>query len=232
MARRRLLIWALPACLYAIFVFWYTDFGGPLDSIEISSYLEKFEAAGVPAETRERIHRFMESDSGRQFLMLNVIDFSEDPPDVAGAEPGESAEALMGRYMEHMYAELLKRACHPVLMGVAVHEAMDLVGVDQLTGAGQWNLGAFMRYRSRRTFMEIVTIPETRSRHAFKVAALDKTIAFPVETELYLGDPRWLLGLLALSGAALLDLAVIQRRRRLVSKPSSAAPDLGNGDLQ
>ncbi|MFP6656055.1 MAG: hypothetical protein VCB25_10545 [Myxococcota bacterium] len=212
MARIRLLIWAIPGCLYAIFVFWYTDFGGPLDATEISSYLERFEKSGVPAEARDRIQRFMENDSGRQFLMLNVIDFSEHPPDVVGAEPGESAEELMGRYMEHMFAELLKRACHPTTMGIAVHEAMDLVGVDRLEDAEQWNLGALMRYRSRRTFMEIVTIPETRSRHAFKVAALDKTIAFPIETELYLGDPRWLLGLMALSGAALLDLAVVRRR--------------------
>ena len=106
---------------------------------------------------------------------------------------------------------------HPAIVGIAVHDAMDLVGVDQLEGAEQWNMGAFMRYRSRRTFMEVVTIPETRIRHAFKVAALEKTIAVPIETELYLGDPRWLLGLMALSSAALLDLVVIQRRRRSVS---------------
>jgi len=36
--------------------------------------------------------------------------------------------------------------------------------------------GALFRYRSRRTFLEIVTIPETLGRHVFKAAALDKTI--------------------------------------------------------
>jgi hypothetical protein len=36
------------------------------------------------------------------------------------------------------------------------------------------------------------------SKHKYKIAALEKTIAFPVETQLYLGDPRLLLGLIFL----------------------------------
>jgi hypothetical protein len=116
----------------------------------------------------------------------------------------------MDRYMEHMYAELFKRACHPVIVGDAVHTAIDLVGVDALEGAERWDMAAFFRYRSRRTLMEIITIPETRGRHAFKVAALDKTIAYPIETRLYLGDPRLLLALVLLSAAALLDRALVR----------------------
>ena len=34
------------------------------------------------------------------------------------------------------------------------------------------------------------------SKHDFKVAALEKTIAYPVETALYLSDPRFLLALI------------------------------------
>ena len=211
MNRERILVWGLPALVYATFVFWYTDFGGPLSTTEISGYLEKFEIQGVDQEALDRIRGFMESDSGRQFLMLNIIDLSEDPPNVEGAEAGESAEQLMNRYMEHMYAELFKRACHPTTMGNAVFRAMDLVGVDDLDAAERWDIAAFMRYRSRRTFMEIVTIPATRGRHAFKVAALDKTIAFPIETEIHLGDPRLILALSLFSFSALIDLIVVRK---------------------
>ena len=31
----RLLVWAVPAFLYAVFFFWYTSFGGPLTSEEV-----------------------------------------------------------------------------------------------------------------------------------------------------------------------------------------------------
>ena len=63
-----------------------------------------------------------------------------------------------------------------------------------------------MRYRSRRSLMEIVTIPETLGRHEFKMAALTKTIAFPIETRLFLGDARLLLGLILFGVAALLEI--------------------------
>ncbi len=210
MLRKRMLIWGFPAVVYAIFTFWYTDFGGPLSDAEIAGFMAKIEARGASDEMRDRMYRFMETDSGRQFLMLNVIDFTENPPDVPGAEPGESAEQLMERYMEHMYSELFRRACHPVIMGYAVHDAMDLVGVDGLKNAEHWDVAAFMRYRSRRTLMEIATNPEIRGRHAFKIAAIDKTIAYPIETEINLGEPRLLLGLMLLSGAAIFDLLLVR----------------------
>lgn len=206
---RRLWIWGVPALLYAVFFAWYTDLRGPLEPEEIERFLAAFEEQGLEAPALARVREFMEADTGRQFLMLNVIDMADDPPDVEGAEPGESAEQLMNRYMEHMLPELFRRACHPVVMGDAVHTAMDLVGIE---GAEEWTLGALMRYRSRRSLMEIVAIPETRERHDFKVAALDKTIAFPIETRIYLGDPRVLVGLILLAAAALTDLALGRRR--------------------
>jgi hypothetical protein len=70
---------------------------------------------------------------------------------------------------------------------------MDLVGIE---GAEIWDRAALMRYKSRRAFMEVVTHPNMGSKHAFKVAAMEKTIAYPVETVLYLGDPRFLLALI------------------------------------
>ena len=191
-------IWLSLLVIYAGFFLWYTDIGGKLDKEEIEFFLEKLEenasAYSVDFNTqRESIKRFMEEDTGRQFLMVNNIDMNDDPEDVEGAEPGESAERLLDRYMEHMYAQLLKRACHPVFAGNAVHPSMDLVGIE---GAEIWDQAALMRYKSRRAFMEVVTHPNMISKHDFKVAALEKTIAYPVETVIYLSDPRFLLALI------------------------------------
>ncbi len=214
MNRTRALIWGSSALLFVGFIGWYTDFAGPLDEAEIEMYLDRLEALGRDEDSLARIRRFMEEDTGRPFLMLNIIDYTESPPDVPGAEPGESAEELMNRYTAHMLVEFFKRACHPVVLGNAVFPALDLVGVESLPIAERWDMAAFVRYRSRRTLMEIVTIPETMARHEFKVAALDKTIAFPVEVELNLGDPRFLLALALIAGAALLDLALVRGASR------------------
>ena len=213
MSRRRLLVWGIPALLYLLFLSWYVDFGGPLRDDEIETHLARLAEIGFDEERRARIRAFMEEDTGRPFLMLNVIDHADAPPRVEGAPAGASAEQLMDLYMEHMYRELLRRACHPVSGGSAVFSAMDMVGVEALETAERWDMGAFMRYRSRRSFMEIITIPETHERHAFKVAALDKTIAYPVETFVDLGDLRIHVGLFLLALAALLDLATGRRAR-------------------
>lgn len=205
---RRALIWGIPALLYLAFVSWYTDFGGSLQEDEIETYLGRLEAIGFDEERLARIRQFMTEDSGRPFLMLNVIDYADDPAQLPGAPANATAEDLMNVYMEHMYRELLKRACHPVIGGGAVFAALDLVGVESLATAERWDMGAFMRYRSRRSFMDIITIPATHERHEYKVAALDKTIAYPVETFVNFGDLRVHVALFLLALAALIDLAV------------------------
>ena len=195
-------IWLAPTLLYALFFAWYTDFGGPLSDAEIDHYVNTMSRSGSEPEVIRFIEQFARQDTGRQFLMVNNIDMNEDPPDTEGAEPGESADDLMGRYMAHMIPALLIRACHPVLMGSAVYPSMDIVGIE---GAEHWDQAALFRYKSRRAFLDIVTNPAFKGEHHFKTAALEKTIAFPIETNWHLSDPRLLLGLILLALTALVD---------------------------
>ena len=209
--------WFILIFIYCTFFVWYTDLGGKLDSDEIATYLVKMqdnrEAVGFfsPAEkvkAKEQgaiIEEFMREDSGRQFFVVNNIDMSENPQDVEGAQPGEDADQLMGRYMEHMYAELFKRASHPVFLGSAVSTAIDIVGIEN---AESWDSAALMRYKSRRAFMEIVSNPKMLGKHEFKIAALNKTIAYPVETVVYLSDPRLLLGLILIIIGLIIQLRI------------------------
>ena len=194
-------VWISLLVIYSSFFIWYTDIGGKLSDEEIQYYADKFESNalkdGRVLEPRimELLQKFMEEDSGKQFLMVNVIDMSENPTFPDGTVSEESADDLMNEYMEHMYGEILKRASHPVFMGSSVNNSMDLVGIEN---AEVWETAALFRYKSRRAFLEIVTHPDMNSKHKYKIAALEKTIAFPVETQLYLGDPRLLLGFIFL----------------------------------
>jgi hypothetical protein len=140
--------------------------------------------------------------------MVNLIDAAVQPPDVPGAEPGETTEQLMGRFFEGLIPGFLGRACHPILFGTAVHPALDVFGVE---GAAEWESFALVRYRSRRDMMELVGT--LLARHEFKLAALEKHIAFPIEPRLYLSDPRLLLALVGLAGTALVD-GIRARRSR------------------
>ena len=195
--------WLILGAVYIGFFFWYTDMGGKLSQEEIQIFIKKHEQNiindGVSPDSEEFqlridfLKRFMEEDNGKQFIMVNNIEMNKNPGDVVGANPGESADQLMSRYMEYMWPNLLKRASHPIFMSNAVYQSMDLVGIE---GAETWDQAALMRYKSRRTMMEIVTNPDMMNRHGFKIAALQKTIAYPVEPFGFYSDMRVIFGML------------------------------------
>ena len=59
--------------------------------------------------------------------------------------------------------------------------------------AEQWSSVGIVRYRSRRDILAIALDPAFGTEHDFKLAALAKTIAVPIEPDLHLGDLRLLL---------------------------------------
>ena len=188
-------IWLVLIGLYAAFFSWYTSFGGPLTEEEIDRYLAHFESRepALPPDGLARLRKFMEEDTGDDFVMVNVIDMYETPLQIEGVEPGETSDEVLAKYMAYMSPALFARACHPVLYGQAANSAMDLMNAP---GMEEWTAGAGMRYRSRRDMLEIATNPAFAGSHEFKVAAMRKTIAFPIDPWIQLGDPRLVLALL------------------------------------
>ena len=188
-------IWLILIALYGAFFSWYTSFGGPLTDEEISTYMTMLENR-QPTPSPDRLammRKFMEQDTGDDFVMINVIDMYETPLQIEGVEPGESSEEVLAKYMEYMIPALFARACHPVIYGQAAARALDLMNAE---GMERWTTGAGMRYRSRRDVLEISSNPAFAGSHEFKVAAMAKTIAFPIDPWLQLGDPRLVLALL------------------------------------
>jgi len=209
LAQGRTWLWAGPAILWLLFCFWYTNTGGPLTEREIDAFIAQAERSGnsglVAADT---LRRFMQEDQGDQFLIVNLLEMA--PPGPAGE--GTPEESL-ARYMEHMFPELLSRACHPALLGPVVYRAVDLVGIED---AEDWSSVGVMRYRSRRDLMEIAFNPIFAGKHEFKIAALEKTIAVPIEPTLHFGDLRTVLFFVFFFLVVIGD-ALIYRRRTLAS---------------
>ena len=188
-------IWLVIAVIYLAFFSWYTSFEGPLTEAEIGHYLElsKEQDPDSSAEDLARIRAFMREDTGDDFVMINVIHLYDTPLQIDGVEAVETTDDVLAKYMEYMFPAMISRASHPVFQGPAVSPAMDIMNAD---GMEIWSAGAGVRYRSRRDLLEIGTNPAFAGRHEFKVAAMVKTIAFPVDPFNYLGDPRLVLALL------------------------------------
>ena len=202
-------LWLAGAVVYAAFFWWYTNTGGALSPAEIDRFTETMRQNGSAPEQIANLRRFMAEDEGDQFLMVNVIDLADTPAALPDVPADATSADLLGRYMAHMYPELFKRACHPAFAGRAVFQAMDLAGID---AAEHWTDAALVRYRSRRDLLEIGLNPIFAQKHDFKLAALEKTIAYPVEASLYLSDARLLLALVLLVVVSFLDMALWRRR--------------------
>jgi len=205
MNRRKTVIIAA-SILYGLFFFWYTNFGGPISKQEIAAAVDGLRENGLTDERIEVWKGFMETDTGNQFIMLNNLDMNPAPPKMPKTPDDATAQDLMDVYMEHMYPELLKRASHPIFFGQAVHQALDVEGIEN---ASSWSHGALFRYRSRADLIEIALNPQSKDRHEYKIAALTKTIAYPVKPTLYLSDPRLLLFLILTS---LVSIVLIIRK--------------------
>jgi len=206
---KRLILWGIPAAIWILFTAWYTDFGGPLSDEEVKKAMAYFDARdGLTLKRKQQLQAFFENDSGRQFLMVNNIQMNPSPPTMPGFDADATAEDYSSHYMEHMYPELFSRACHPVFYASGLGFAADVSGIENAEG---WDTAALFRYRSRRSFLEIITNPEIGPRHDFKLAAMTKTIAYPVETSLYLSDPRLLLFLAFGLVTAMIDIFVYGR---------------------
>jgi hypothetical protein len=196
--------------LYAAFFAWYTSFGGPLTSQEISSFVERLDR--VDPALREKLVAFMRSDTGDDFAMLNAIDLRDEPLAVPGVEPGVTSEEMLRRYSRPFLSRAILTASHPIFLGSAAAPALDVWGIE---GAERWDSGGLVRYRSRRDFMEQVVHTQGADIHGFKRAAMEKTIAYPVDPFFQAGDPRLLLALL-LAVACLLVQWRAERRSRAV----------------
>jgi len=194
-------VFGVLAGLWVLFFGWYTSFSGPLTHEEIERYVALMRDRGQPPERIALLREFLENDSGDDFVIVNAIGLAPTPAPVPGMPEGASAEQILARYMDYMWPALLLRACHPVVFGQAAGAAVDVFGIE---GAERWSQAGLMRYRSRRDMMEIATNPAFAGAHVYKVAAMTKTIALPIDPWVQLGDPRLVLFLLL----ALVGLAV------------------------
>ncbi|MEM7413441.1 MAG: hypothetical protein AAF430_24630, partial [Myxococcota bacterium] len=193
--------WLVLVTIWFAFFGWYTSFDGPLRDDEIEAYLRAAEKLEPPDPVLvETMRRFMEEDTGDDFIMLNIGKAYDEPLLVEDVEPGQSTEEVLAHYLDYVAPALISRASHPVQFGLAAGGTMDLLNAGDLR---EWGDTVSIRYRSRRDFMDFATNPRMSQVHVFKVAAIERAIAFPADPWFHFGDLRIILGLvLGLLGCA------------------------------
>jgi hypothetical protein len=101
-------IWLGAALLYVAFGGWYENWRGPLRQGEIEQFLAGMQGTpGAELNDLAVLRRFLETDDGREFLMLNLVRLA--PGDVPHPETGvpTPAPALIRRYIAGFMPALL-----------------------------------------------------------------------------------------------------------------------------
>jgi hypothetical protein len=180
--------WAFLASIYAAFYFWYGGSGDPMSPEDVERYMARLAERGADQEAKGRgperadsdvqlnLRRFLETDDGQEFVMLNLNVYRDAPKyadDVEGREAIASAAEAEDEYQRRVAPLLLSRACHPL---VGVEPAVLLGGTGDFERQ-DWSFASMVRYRSRRDFVEFILTPEFSQDVGHKWAALSRSTA-------------------------------------------------------
>lgn len=193
-------IWGAALLGYGLFALWYDNWRGPLDAQEIDVLIERARTQGhIEPDRLATVRTFLEADDGGEFFMLNLLRVQPEPIPVPGSDERRPAREVMEGYTKHFMPALFRRAGHPALIGRAAGGYVEHWGVEPDPG---WSVAGVIRYRSRRDMMELATDPAFEPAHAFKIAALANTLAFPLSPAFVVAGPRiWVALVFALLAA-------------------------------
>ena len=196
--------WSAILVLYGLFSIWHGAFEGPLTPEEIEVFVNKYQALNPEKDTK-RITALMESDDGRPKYMVNAIKLYDSPQLINGKKVGESSAEILETYTNHVFSFLLRHGSYPIYSGNAVFDAVERWGAENVD---EWTSGAIVRYRSMRVMMKMSTDPSFRQFHDYKIAAMEKTIAFPTTAVLNLASLSLIIAFLLIILALIVQLII------------------------
>lgn len=189
------IIWATAALIYGLFWSWYVGFKRIITPQEVEQTLQMVERHGFgTAKQRESLRQFLAGDDGKDFVMVNLLHLKS---------PLRESQAKLNIYQKIFLGTLIRKAGHPVLFARAASGIIENVGCDE---ADDWTAAGMIRYRSRRDFMDMLPSTLGSEHHGLKLAALEKTLAFPGSHWFMLGGPRLVVALALALGASVMQL--------------------------
>ena len=190
-------IWIAAILVYAAFWCWYVGFRRKITSTEAEETMKIIDRAGhMTSKQRESISNFLANDDGRDFVMVNLLELKK---------PVRESRKKLGTYQKVFLGALLRKAGHPVMIATAASGNIENVACEH---ADDWMAAGMIRYRSRRDLMEMLPSTIGSEHHGLKLAALEKTFAFPASPWFMLGGPRVVVALGVALVAALTQLAM------------------------
>tara|TARA_R110001599_G_scaffold353463_1_gene593074 strand:- start:125539 stop:126135 length:597 start_codon:yes stop_codon:yes gene_type:complete len=190
-------IWVAAVLTYTAFWCWYVGFRRRITPAEAEATMDLLDKAGsMTPKQRDSLAHFLANDDGRDFVMVNLLELKK---------PVRESRKNLDSYQKIFLGGLLRKAGHPVMIATAASGNVENVACEH---ADDWMAAGMIRYRSRRDLMEVLPTTVGSEHHGLKLAALEKTFAFPASPWFMLGGPRVVVALAVALIAALTQLAI------------------------
>ncbi len=162
--------------------------------------------AQMEQDEKDRFEAFMDSDDGRPFYMVNLMQYRDRAQYREGDQVTENTTGLTGReagrfYNRAVIPALLWRGCYPVF---ASRKIANLFSAG--TGTDFFEDVVIVRYRSRRDMLNMISSPRFLKGIPHKWASLEKTVVVPSRLVL-LFDLRVIVALALMSVYMLVSVA-------------------------
>ena len=201
-----LIILIVALLFYAIFLLWYVGFQKPLSKIEIDYYIKEYSKFDNSEAELIDLRNFLEKDTGKSFVMVNSILLKKKPDLVEGVKRGDTSLQTLISYYKPFMKMMFRRGGISIFRGRVASNSFDLINIEN---AEEWQISAINRFRSRRDFAEILIHPLFHEKHELKFAALDKSIAYPVDPWFQMGGFPLTVGLAVALIAAVVHILIV-----------------------
>tara|TARA_B110000503_G_C7080023_1_gene384750 strand:- start:69 stop:662 length:594 start_codon:yes stop_codon:yes gene_type:complete len=173
------IIWGFAVLCYGIFWGWYIGFRKKVTAEEASAMIAVLARnSDVTERQKNNLYHFLANDDGKDFVMVNLLCLQT---------PLDKSRDKLETYQKIFLGALLRKAGHPVLVARAAGGYIENIACDD---ADKWSAAGLIRYRSRRDLLEMLPSTIGSEHHGLKLAALEKTFAFPASPWFMFGGPR------------------------------------------
>jgi hypothetical protein len=180
--------------VFAGFWRWHSPPAKKLTPEEINRYLARIVELPLPGEEAKKLatqlRTWAEEDDGKPVFMVNLNRYFSELRRWPGTPQfdGTPREAH-ARYQKSLASKVLRLPAYPMISGPAQGPKL----MTTQPGQPNWDHISFVRYPSRRKFLELLSDPFYAEVEPYKFMALDEDLV-PISGGRVLPDFRWVAG--------------------------------------
>jgi hypothetical protein len=204
--------WSFFILINLSFSVWNGYFSKALSQEEINHYSAILHEKN-PEISLNDYKEILSNDKGEPIYMVNVIKYFDHTSATNLKDKNSDSKKVAKPYRDYVGKFLIQRGSYPIFIGKASGGTAASWGVSKDDSQG-WSEAVIVRYKNIRTLLQMASNSTFQKKFTYKVAALEKTIAYPTDAKLIMGGLFVNVLFCSLSISLLFQLIINKKRIR------------------